>query len=129
MKKIMLAVAVALCTVAFNAAAIDLGVGLGQHQTGAISQAGSTSQGGSAAALAGVTAQGSQASANNTSFAGALFSGNNVANVSGSQGSTQQSGGAFALGLAGSGNSNQSVQLGEGVSQSAFAGGWLFIQP
>lgn len=129
MKKIILAAAVALSCVAFNAAAIDLGIGVGQHQTGAMSQAGSTSQGGSIAALAGLTAQSSQASANNTSFAAAGFSGNNVANLSGSTGNSAQSGGAFALGGALSANQNQAIQQGEGVSQSLFAGTWLFITP
>lgn len=129
MNKIAFVAALAIALVSGNAAAIDLGIGLGSHQTGAASQAGSTSSGGSVAAIAGLTAQSSQAAATNGSFAGARFSNNNVANVSGSTGSTSQSGGAFALGGALSANQNQAVQQGEGVSQSLFQGGWIFVSP
>ncbi len=130
MRKSIITVALAAASlVAFNAAAIDLGVGVGAHQTGAQSQAGSQSVGGSLATLAGITAQGSQASASNTSFAGAAFSGNNAINVSGSQGNSAQSGAAFALGGAISANQNQAVQQGVGQSQSQFVGTWIFLQP
>lgn len=123
------ALALVLALAATPALAIDFGAGFGAHQSGAVSQAGSASQGGSVAAIAGVTGQGSQASANNTSFAAGGFSNNNAWNVTGSQGSTSQSGGAFALGGALSGNGNQAVQQGTGASQSALLAGWVFVSP
>lgn len=127
MKKLVLALALTLA--AGSASAIDFGAGLGVHQSGAQSQAGSQSQGGSVAAIAGVTGQGSQAAANNTSFGAGGFTNNNAWNVSGSQGSTSQSGGAFALGGAASANGNNAIQQGQGVSQSTLLAGWVFVSP
>jgi hypothetical protein len=128
MKKLI--VALALFGLAVPAAALDLGVAVLNSQSGAQSTVGSTSNGASIAAPgAGLTAQGSQASANNGSLAGTVVSGNNTFAFSGSTGATAQSGFGASLGSAASANGNLAAQAGQGLATNVLNAGFLFIQP
>lgn len=124
-----IALALALTLAAGSASAIDFGAAIGAGQSGSVSQAGSQSVGGSAAAIAGVTGQASQGSASSGGFAAGGFTGNNQWSVSNHQSNTAQSGGAFGLGLAGSANQNQTVGQGQSGATNGLLAGWLFVGP
>ena len=127
MRKIILALALAAAS--FSASAVDLGIAAGSFDSGAQSQVGSQSVGGSQAALFGVTGQQSSAVAGNQSFGATQLSGNDSAAQSGSIGFTQQQGSAAALGLAASANANLAVQTGIGFGQNQMQTVYVFIQP
>ena len=124
-----LIVAVALAAASFSAGAVDIGIAAGTFESGAQSQVGSQSVGGSTAALIGVTGQQSSAVAGNTSFGATQLSGNDSAAQSGSVGFTTQQGSAAALGLAASANQNIAQQVGIGFGQNQMQTVYLFIQP
>lgn len=92
--------------------AAEIGIAAGTSTTGSQSQVASASQGSSAAALIGVTAQTSQSHADNAGFGFTAVNGNSAFGASGNTGNTSQSGGAVAFGLAGSQNVNAAAQQG-----------------
>lgn len=132
MKKIMLAVAVALCTVAFNASALSFGVvggaGFGSQ---ASSTSGATSgvQGSSASALIGATGGSSWGAANSNGAAVSGLAGGASYSASGHNASHVQGNQNASLGLAGT--QQTFVTGGEGSSQAqagygAFLAGGVF---
>jgi hypothetical protein len=127
MKRFLLALALSFVTL--TAGAVDLGIAAGTFESGAQSQVGSQSVGGSSAALIGVTGQQSSAVAGNTSFGATQLSGNDSAAQSGSIGFTQQQGSAAALGLAASANQNIAVQTGIGFGQNTMQTVYIFASP
>jgi hypothetical protein len=127
MNKILFALALGLAS--FGANAVDLGIAAGTFQSGAQSQVGSSSAGGSTAALIGFTGQQSSAVAGNQSFGATQLSGNDSAAQSGSIGFTQQQGSAAALGLAASANQNLAVQTGLGQGINDMQTVYIFVSP
>jgi len=125
----LIALAIALAAASFSAGAVDIGLAAGSFESGAQSQVGSQSVGGSTAALIGVTGQQSSAVAGNTSFGASQLSGNDSAAQSGSIGFTQQQGSAAALGLAASANQNVAIQTGIGFGQNTMQTVYLFVSP
>jgi hypothetical protein len=125
----LIALAIALAAASFSAGAVDIGLAAGSFESGAQSQVGSQSVGGSTAALIGVTGQQSSAAAGNFSFGATQLSGNDSAAQSGSVGFTTQQGSAAALGIAASANQNIAQQVGIGFGQNTMQTVYLFVSP
>jgi hypothetical protein len=127
MKRFLLALALSFVTL--TASAVDLGIAAGTFQSGAQSAVGSSSVGGSSAALIGLTGQQSSAAAGNQSFGATQLSNNDSAAQSGSIGFTAQQGSAGALGLAASANQNVAVQQGLGQGINNMQTVYIFVSP
>jgi len=130
MKKLF-ALAGLLATVALAspAAAVDFGVAVGSGASQSNSTAISGSQGSSASALFGVTAQQSSGGALSFGQAESVMSGNDQGAQSTHTSATTQQGSTFSLGLAGSQNSNAVLGVGSSSAQNALTGIWLFVGP
>ena len=129
MKKIFaLAGLLAATVLATPAAAIDLGIAIGGGTTSSTSGAIAASQGSSASAFLGVTAQQSSAGAASGGEAISVMDGNDQLSSSIHQSETTQQGSTFSLGLAGSQNSNFAVGAGSSSASNQLVGVWLFAQ-
>lgn len=129
MKTVSLLAAGLILAASFSAGAVDLGIGTGVAGSASNSTGGAQSTGGSFATLAGFTAQGSAAHGDSSGAATAGFFGNNTVAGSTHTYNSAQTGGAVALGIAGSGNAN--VAQGTGGSAGAAVGQfvWIFVGP
>jgi hypothetical protein len=121
----------ALASVAFAtpALAIDFGVAVGSGASQSNSTAISGSQGSSASALFGVTAQQSSGGAASAGFSESVMSGNDQGSQSQHTSATTQQGSTFSLGLAGSQNSNNTLGIGSSSASNNLVGVWIFAQP
>lgn len=132
MKKIALALAVALCAVAFNASALSWGVvggaGFGSQ---ASSTSGATSgvMGQSSSALLGATGGFSAGSANSNGAAGSGILGTNTWSASTHTSTHQQGNANGSLGLAGTTQTFETSAVGQSSGNAgfgAFLGGGIF---
>jgi hypothetical protein len=115
---LVLALGLLSLAVAPIAHAADAGFALGTGQVISESGASAASNGGSFSALAGITAQGSQAGSFSTGGAGLFFNNNNTQALSGQTSGSSQSGFSASLGVATSVNGN----VAQGVGQSGALG-------
>lgn len=129
MRKLFALALAATTLLATPAAAVDLGIAVSEGATGSTSSAGAATQGSSASALLGFSAQQSSAGAQSAGSGTSLVSGNDSQSSSNHTSIVQQQGSNVSLGLAGAQNSSTAVGTGQSAAANQVNAIYLFFQP